>query len=68
MAQANLSWGYTKIRDALRTGLMIEIGRTTVANILVDAGIEPAPEREKRRTWKRFMKMHWETLHACDFF
>ena len=68
MAQANLSWGYTKIRDALRTGLKIEIGRTTVANILADAGIEPAPEREQRRTWMRFMKMHWETLYACDFF
>jgi len=34
MALANLGWGYTKIRDALRTGLKIEIGRTTVANIL----------------------------------
>jgi putative transposase len=68
MAQANLGWGYTKIRDALRTGLKIEIGRTTVANILAEAGIEPAPEREKKRSWTRFMKMHWESLCACDFF
>jgi putative transposase len=68
MAQANLGWGYTKIRDALRTGLKIEIGRTTVANILAEAGIEPAPEREKKRSWKRFMEMHWESLCACDFF
>jgi len=30
-------------------GLKVEIGRTTVANILAEAGIEPAPEREKRR-------------------
>jgi len=30
MALANLGWGYTKIRDALRTGLKIEIGRTTL--------------------------------------
>ncbi len=67
MAQANLGWGYTKIRDALRTGLKIEIGRTTVANILAEAGIEPAPEREKKRTWKQFMKMYWESLYACDF-
>jgi hypothetical protein len=52
VALANLSWGYTKIRDALRTGLAIEIGRTTVAEILAAAGIEPAPEREKKRTWK----------------
>lgn len=68
MARANLGWGYTKIRDALRTGLKIEIGRTTVANILAEAGIEPAPEREKKRTWKQFMKIHWESLCACDFF
>ncbi len=47
MALANLGWGYTKIRDALRTGLKIEIGRTTVANILLEGGIKPAPEREK---------------------
>jgi len=57
--------GYTKIRDALRTGLKIEIGRTTVvANISSEAGIEPAPERENKRTWKQFMKMHWESLYA----
>jgi hypothetical protein len=46
----------------------MEIGRTTVANILAEAGIEPAPEREKKRTWMRFIKMHWESLYACDFF
>lgn len=28
MAIANLGWGYTKIRDALRTGLKIEIAKT----------------------------------------
>ena len=39
-----------------------------VANILKEAGIAPAPERESKRTWKRFMKMHWDTLYACDFF
>ena len=68
MALENLGWGYTKIRDALRTGLKIEIGRTTVANILAAAGIEPAPERERKRTWKQFVKSHWDTLYACDFF
>jgi putative transposase len=68
IARANLNWGYTKIRDALRVGLKIEIGRTTVAAILNEAGIEPAPEREKKRTWKQFMRSHWDTLYACDFF
>src|SRR5262249_3016720 len=41
LATENIGWGYTKIRDALR-GLKIEIGRTTVADILAEAGIEPA--------------------------
>jgi hypothetical protein len=67
LARENPRWGYTKIRDAVR-GLGIEIGRTAVADILGEAGIEPAPERGRRRTWKAFMRSHIETLYACDFF
>ena len=67
LATENPRWGYTKIRDALR-GLKIEIGRTTVANILAEEGLDPAPERKKTRTWSHFLKSHWETLFACDFF
>ncbi len=65
---ANVGWGYTKIRDVMRNGLGIDIGRTTIADILSEAGIEPAPEREKKRTWKQFMRSHWDSLYACDFF
>jgi hypothetical protein len=32
----------------MRIGLAIEIGRTTVPEILAAAGIAPAPEREKK--------------------
>jgi putative transposase len=39
-----------------------------VASILAAAGIEPAPERTRKRTWKQFLSNHWETLYACDFF
>ena len=67
LAGENITWGYTKIRDAMR-GLKIDIGRTTVANILAEAGIEPAPERTRKRTWKHFITSHWDTLYACDFF
>jgi transposase len=67
LARDNPGWGYTRIRDALR-GLKIEIGRTTVATILAEAGIEPAPERNRKRSWGSFLKSHWETLYACDFF
>jgi transposase len=68
LATENPRWGYTKIGDALHSGLGIEIGRTAVANILAEAGIEPAPEREKSRTWKQFIKAHWDSLCGCDFF
>ena len=66
-ASENLGWGYTKIRDALR-GLKIEVGRTTVANILSEAGLKPAPERCRKMTSKHFLRSHGETLYACDFF
>jgi transposase len=66
LAADNPGWGYTKIRDALRTGLGIQIGRTTVANILAEAGIEPAPKREKARTWKQFVKAYWDSLCLGD--
>ena len=42
LANENVGWGYTKLRDALH-GMKIEIGRTTVAAILAEAGLEPAP-------------------------
>src|SRR5512145_2639239 len=61
LARESLGWGYTKIRDALR-GLKIELSRSTVANILAEAGVEPAPERIHKRTWKQFLCSQWETL------
>jgi hypothetical protein len=67
IAKANPGWGYTKIGDALR-GMKIDVGRTTIADILKEAGLEPAPEREKKRTWRQFMRSHRDSLYACDFF
>jgi putative transposase len=67
MAKANVGWGYTRIRDALRN-LGHEIGRNTIKRILLDHGIEPAPERSKRTPWKTFLKAHWDALAAADFF
>jgi hypothetical protein len=43
-------------------------GRTrTIANILRDNGIEPAPERDTHPRWSTFLKVHWECLAATDF-
>ena len=67
MARANRSWGYTRSQGALRN-LGQEVGRGTVAEILRAAGLEPAPERINRTTWKEFLRTHWEVLAATDFF
>ena len=38
-----------------------------MGNILREHGIEPAPDREKKTTWKTFLRAHWEVLGAADF-
>ena len=45
-----------------------EVGRNTIKRILLDHGIEPAPERGERTPWKTFLQAHWEGLAAADFF
>lgn len=67
MARENRSWGYTRIQGAL-WNLGHEVGRGTVAEILRTAGLEPAPERMRRTTWKEFLRTHWDVLAATDFF
>jgi putative transposase len=39
-----------------------------VANILKKNGIEPAPDRSRRTTWKEFLQRHWNQIVATDFF
>jgi putative transposase len=67
MARQNPGWGYTRIRDAL-ANLGHEIARTTIQSILKAQGIEPAPERSRRTSWKTFLRSHWDAIAACDFF
>jgi transposase InsO family protein len=67
MAQENTGWGYTRLRDAL-WHLGHELGRNTVKRILLAHGIEPAPERNRKTSWKAFIKAHLGELAAADFF
>jgi putative transposase len=66
-ASENPSWGYTRIRGALRN-LGHEFGRTTIKRILLDNGVAPAPTRGKRLPWKTFLKAHLGAICAVDFF
>jgi putative transposase len=67
MAEENRDWGYRRIQGAL-SNLRHELARTTIAEILERHGIEPAPERSRKTTWKEFLTRHWELLVAADFF
>jgi putative transposase len=39
-----------------------------IADILDRHGIEPAPDRTRKTTWKEFLTQHWELIVAADFF
>jgi transposase InsO family protein len=67
IAEENPGWGYTRILGALRN-LGHQVSRGTVANVLGENGIDPAPLRGKRTKWSTFLKVHWKTLAASDFF
>src|SRR2546428_13890708 len=58
-------WGYTRIRVAM-TSLGHEIGRSTVERILRDSGIEPAPQRGERSSWRPLLATHSGALAAAD--
>jgi len=59
------NWGYTNIRDRLRS-LGHRVSRATVANVLREHGVEPAPKR-RQMSWVTFLKAHWPALAAIDF-
>ena len=67
MATENRDWGYRRIQGAL-VNLGHEIARSTIANILREHGLEPAPERSRKTTWKEFLCRHREVMVAADFF
>jgi helix-turn-helix protein len=67
MATENRDWGYRRIQGAL-TDLGHEVARSTVANILKEHGMEPAPERNRKTTWQEFLARHGEGIVAADFF
>jgi transposase InsO family protein len=67
MANENRDWGYRRIQGAL-SNLGYQVARGTIANILKEHGLEPAPERNRKTTWKEFLSRHWEVIVAADFF
>jgi putative transposase len=67
IAKGNRDWGYIRIRGQLKY-LGFKVSVATIANVLNKAGLEPQPDRRRKTTWMEFVKSHWQSLAACDFF
>jgi transposase InsO family protein len=67
MARENPSWGYTRLRGALKN-LGHELGRNTIKRILREQGIDPAPTRKRSYSWETFIRAHLGAIAAADFF
>jgi hypothetical protein len=67
MAKEDRDWGYRRIQGAF-ANLGHVVGRSTIANIHKAHGLEPAPERNGKTTWKEILVRHWNVLEAADFF
>ena len=50
LARTDSNWGYRSIRDRLET-LGHRVSRSTVASVLKEHGIDPAPRRGQRMSW-----------------
>src|SRR5262245_60805343 len=65
MAEANPTWGYTRMQGALKN-LGHQVGRSTIARILKSRGLPPAPLRPT--SWQTFLRAHWGAVAGADFF
>jgi putative transposase len=66
LARENSGWGYVQIAGELRK-LGVAVSASSVRNILVKAGLSPAPQRDAQ-SWRSFLRAHGESILACDFF
>lgn len=66
LARENI-WGYSRLLAELNKLGISAICRTTIRNILDEAGLPHHPERG-RTGWDHFVRRHLDTLVACDFF
>src|SRR2546422_1263746 len=63
MATENPAWGYSRIQGALKN-LDHRVARSTVAKVLKDNGLTPAPGRPS--SWRAFLRAHWASLPGGD--
>ena len=67
LARKNKTWGSRRIKGALKH-LGFKVCHTTIDNVLLRNGYDPSPDRGRKTRWSEFLKAHWESLSAIDFF
>ena len=65
MKNENFLWGVFRMQDELRK-INVDISRETIRKVLTD--YRSSGEIKPNLSWSRFLKAHWESLFACDFF
>ncbi len=65
MAEENSRWGYCRIQGELK-GLGHRVAPSTIAKVLKENGIQPAPDRPS--SWRTFLEAHWGEVAGMDFF
>jgi putative transposase len=65
LGHENPHWGYRRIVGELK-GLGISVSATSVRKVLLEAGLQPAPERSKS-SWRAFVSAQAASMLACDF-
>ena len=63
MATENPRWGYRRIQGPLKN-LDHRVARSTIAAVLKDHGIPPAPGRPS--SWRTFLRAHWGEIAGAD--
>ena len=61
------NWVYVRILGELNKLGIKRLSKTNVKNILKENGIDPVPKRAQD-SWDNFIRRHFQTLWACDFF
>jgi putative transposase len=65
LGDENPHWGYKRIVGELK-GLGITVSATSVRKVLLEGGLQPAPERS-HSSWRAFLRSQAGSMLACDF-
>ncbi|MCD4831523.1 MAG: integrase core domain-containing protein [Anaerohalosphaeraceae bacterium] len=67
MAKNNKHLGVRKLHGYLKY-LGLKVSPATISRVLREHGIDPCPNRSEKTTWNEFIRSHWDSLAAIDFF